>query len=171
MNQLKIVSAFCAIAVWVTGCANPLDILGPRDKPRIASSQWDQIRVTYWVCTKIQNEEIKRTFTITDPIIISNLKSKLQSHKTDGLSIGSGSRLVFKNPNNDIWHGNFVFQDTLYLALSSDGWKSYKFTLKDNGFYNEIRSICALNEKKYHPKATSSHIKLLTNLRFEYPKL
>ncbi len=171
MNHLKIISAFCAIAVLVTGCANPLDILGPRDKPKIASSQWDQIRVTYWVYTKIQNKEIKRTFTIADPITISNLKTKLQSHKTEGLSIGSGSQLVFKNKNDDIWHGDFVFEDTLYLALSSDGWRSYKFTLRDYGFYDEVRSICALNEKKYHSKATSSHIKLRSNLRFEYPKL
>lgn len=171
MNHLKIVSAFCAVAVLVTGCASPLDILGPRDKPRIASSQWNQIRVTYWVYTKIQNDEIRRTFTISDPIIISKLKSKLQIHKTDGLSIGSGSQLVFKNQNNDIWHGDFVFEDTLYLALSSNGWRSYKFTLKDYEFYNEVRSICALNEKKYYPEATSSHIKLRSNLSFEYPRL
>lgn len=171
MIRLTLVSAISAIVVFVAACANPLDILGPRDKPKIASSPWNQIQVTYWIYTKYQTEEMERTFTIRDPMVVSNLKSKLQVHKTSGLSIGSGTQLVFKNQTGDIWHGDFVFEDTLYMALSSDDWKSYKFTLKDDEFYNEVRRICAQNEKKYHPKATASHIKLRSNLIFEYPRL
>ena len=171
MKNLSTIAILCGLAFIVASCANPLDILGPRGKPKIASEQWDQIQVTYWIFTKEQNEEIRRTFTISDQTSVSDLKTKLQVSKTEGLSIGSGSQLVFKSQNNEIWHGNFVFEDTIYMALSVDGWRSYKFTLTNTDFYDELRILCARNEKKYHPKATWKNIMLRSNLIFDYPKL
>ena len=171
MKKLSTIVILCGLAHIFVSCANPLDILGPRDKPKIASEQWNQIQVTYWIFTKGQNEKIQRTFTINDPAAVSDLKTKLQVSKTEGLSIGSGSQLAFKYQNNEVWHGEFVFEDTIYMALSEDGWRSYKFTLSNTDFYDELRILCAHNEKKYHPKASWKNIMLRSNLSFDYPKL
>ena len=159
------------LAMLFATCANPLDILGPRDNPKVVTDQWNQIRVIYWISSKKQGKEIERSFMITDPLLITRLKSKLIIRKTDGLSIGSGTQLVFKGPNGDVWHGDVVFEDTLYLAMSSDAWRSYCFTLESTDFYQELREICAQNERKYHPQATAKHIILRSNLSFDYPKL
>lgn len=163
--------ALVGLIVFVGSCTNPLDVLGPRDKRKIVSDRWNQLDVNYWVFTGKGDQEIERTFTVSDPSIIARLKSELHLRHTEGLSIGTGSQLVFKGTDGDLWHGNFVFEDTLHLSLSEDAWRSYRFTLKDSAFYHDLREVCAANERKFHPKATSKNIKLRSNLRFDYPKL
>ena len=163
--------ALIGLGVVVGSCSNPLDVLGPRDRRKIVSDQWNQLDVTYWVYTARADQEVKRTFTISDSSIIERFKSELDIQQTTGLSIGTGNQLKFKGANTEIWHGDIVFEDTLYLSLSEDAWRSYKFTLKDSSFYRDLREVCAANERMYHPKATSKHIKLRSNLQFDYPKL
>jgi hypothetical protein len=168
------ISTFLAsigLAALFASCANPLDVLGPRDKRKIVSDQWSQLDVTYWVFTAKDSQEFERKFTISDSSVITRFKSELHLRRTEGLSIGTGSQLVFKGADGEIWQGDIVFEDTLYLSLSEDAWRSYKFTLKDGAFYDDLREVCAANERKYHSNATSKHIKLRSNLRFEYPKL
>ncbi len=166
-----IVLALVSLVVLVGSCGNPLDVLGPRDKRKIVSDRWNQLDITYWVFTVKEDQEVERRFTVSDPNIIARLKSELHLQKTEGLSIGTGKQLVFKGTDGDFWHGNFVFEDTLHLSLSADAWRSYRFTLKDSAFYRDLREVCAANERKFHPKATSKHIKLRNNLRFDYPQL
>jgi len=155
----------------LTSCGNPLDILGPRDKPDIASAQWDTLRVSYSIYTAGPDAEITRGFTITNQTEVAHLKSLMKVKEVSGLSIGTGNQLAFKKGETEVWHGDFCFEDTLYLSMTANAWRSYKFVLSGLGFYNELRRLCALNEKQYHPEATSEHIKLRTNLAFDYPKL
>ena len=172
MKYVALCLTIIGLAVLVTSCGKVLDVLGPRDKPEIVSEQWNQIDVTYWVFIKENPEQaIARTFTIEDPGLIDQLKTKLRVKKTDGLSIGTGNQLVLRGVNEDLWHGDIVFEDTIYMSLSSDGWRSYRFTLEDSRFYNELRDICALNERRFHPNATRDHVQLRSNLSVEYPKL
>ena len=170
-NSTLTIFATVGLAFVFNSCDNPLDVLGPRDKPKIVSNQWNQLDVTYWVFTTKGDQEVERTFTVIDSSIIDRLKSELHSRRTEGLSIGTGKQLVFKGADGDFWHGDIVFEDTLYLSLSEDAWRSYSFTLKDSEFYRDLRKVCAANERKYHPEATFKHIKLRSNLRFDYPKL
>jgi hypothetical protein len=148
-----------------------LDVLGPRDKPDLVSDGWNQIQVTYWVFTTSPEKEIQRSFTIEEPASIDRIKSGIKVSKVDGLSIGTGRQLVLKGAKGEVWHGDVVFEDTLYLSLSADGWRSYKFELSGMGLYDELRAACAKNERRYHPKATPDHIKLRSNLAFDYPRL
>ena len=160
--------------IWLfvlVACSNPLDILGPRDKPQIVSDDWNQIEVTYWVYTKDSKKSVERNFTVSNQAVIQQLKGTLTPIDTSGLSIGTGRQLIFKNGSDETWHGDVVFEDALYLSLSADAGRSYKFVLGDISFYNQIRQLCAANERKTHPEATAKHIKLRTNLSFDYPKL
>ncbi|HEY1120960.1 MAG TPA: hypothetical protein VGE67_05150, partial [Haloferula sp.] len=150
---------------------NPLDVLGPRDKPALVPGEWSQIEVTYWVFTTSREKEIQRSFTIKDSAAIDRIKSGIKVSKVDGLSIGTGRQLVLKGAKGEVWHGDVVFEDTLYLSLSADGWRSYKFELSGSELYDELRAACAKNERRYHPKATPGHIKLRSNLAFDYPRL
>lgn len=160
--------------IWLlalVACNNPLDILGPRDKPQIVSDDWNQIEVTYWIYTKDSKKPVERNFTVSNLAVIEQLKGTLTPVDTNGLSIGTGSQLIFKNGSHEMWHGDVVFEDTLYLSLTADAGRSYKFVLADISFYNQIRELCATNERKIHPEATTEHIKLRGNLSFDYPKL
>lgn len=159
------------ITVLLTSCGSPFGLLGPIDNPQIASDRWNKLDVTYSVFRAKDDKELKRTFTVSDPTLIDRLKTELIIDKTSGLSIGTGDQLVFKGHENAIWHGDIVFEDTLYLSLSDDSWRSYKFTLEDYDFYSYLREVCAANEKKYHPLVTPKHIKLRNNLIYTYPKL
>jgi hypothetical protein len=169
MKTLTLCCAYIGLALLIPSCG--LSVLGPMDKPKLVSEKWNQIDVTYWVFTVHGNQEVERKFTISDPSTITRLKSELHFQRTKGLSIGTGNQLAFKGMNGDIWHGSIVFEDTLHLSLSEDAWRSYVFTLKDSSFYSDLRAICVTNERKYHPKANSEHIKLRSNLEFDYPKL
>ena len=165
---------YAFIIIWLlalVACDNPLRILGPRDKPQIVSDGWNQIQVTYWIYTKDSKKAIERNFTLSNQAIIEELKGALIPVETSGLSIGTDRQLIFKNDSDETWHGSFCFADTLYLSLSADAGRSYKFVLGDISFYNQIRQLCAANERKIHPEATVEHIKLQTNLSFDYPKL
>lgn len=152
-------------------CKNPMSILGPTDKPNIASNKWNQIQVTYWTNTTKSNVGIEKVFTILDAPTIEKLKLTLTPVETSGLSIGTDRQLLFKTRTNETWHGGFVFPNTLYLSLSADAGRSYKFVLEGNNFYDQIRQLCALNEATVHPNAKAEHINLLTNFEMNYPKL
>lgn len=154
-----------------TACANPLDVLGPRDRPKIEAQAWNEIRVTYWIHTRRPDSIVERTFTVTNPQEIALLKSSLRTKKTSGLSIGTGTQLSFRNNGDEIWHGGFCFEDTLHLSQTKDGWRSYRMILDDDRFFDTLRELCARNEKKHHRKATIKHVKLRSNLSKEYPKL
>jgi len=168
---VKIGAAFFALSIALLSCSNPLDVLGPRDKPDLVSGGWNQIQVTYWVFTKSPEKEIQRSFTIEEPAAIERIKSAIKLKKVDGLSVGTGRQLVFKGEKGEVWHGDVVFENALYLSLSADGWRSYKFELSGSGLYDELRAACAKNERRYHPKVTPDHIKLRSNLVFDYPRL
>lgn len=165
--MMSIALASCLLA----SCNNPLDILGPRDKPQIVSDQWDTLQVSYWVYTADPDAEVSRTFAITNQTEVIRLKSFMEVKEISGLSIGTGDQLIFKKGENGAWHGDFCFEDTLYLSMTKDAWRSYKFVLSGLGFYNELRGLCAMNERRFHPEATLEHIKLRRNLAVEYPKL
>ena len=170
MKILVISGALVGLSTFLNSCSNPLDVLGPGDKPKLVSDEWSQIQVNYWIHTRNQSEAVERTFIIDDPAAIRQMKLHLTVDKTEGLSIGTGDQLIFKGAKGNQWHGDIVFEDTLYLSLSSDAWKSYKFTLRGVGFYNQIRDACVTNEKHYHPDATIKHIKLRGNLAADYPR-
>lgn len=171
MKLAKIGAAFFALSVLLFSCSNPLDVLGPRDKPKLASGEWNQIEVTYWVFTASPEKEIQRSFTLEEPTAIDRIKSGMKASKVDGLSVGTRRQIVLKGAKGEVWHGQVVFEDTLYLSLSADSWRSYKFELSGSGPYDELRAACAKNERRYHPKATPEHIKLRSNLAFDYPRL
>lgn len=166
----KMLTLALASCILSSGC-NPLDILGPRDKPEIVSGQWDTLQVSYWVYTADPDAEVSRTFTITNQAELIRLKTLMEVKEISGLSIGTGNQLIFKKGKKGIWHGDFCFEDTLYLSMSTDAWRSYKFVLSGLGFYSELRRLSALNEKQYHPEATAEHIKLRSNLAVDYPRL
>ena len=155
----------------LSSCGNPLDILGPRDKPKIVSDQWDTLQVSYWVYTADPDAEVSRTFTITNQTEVIRLKSLMQVEEISGLSIGTGDQLIFKRGQKGIWHGNFCFEDALYVSMTEDACRSYKFVLSGVGFYDELRRLCALNERRFHPEATPEYIKLRSNLAVDYPRL
>jgi|GEM_PF-3575635 len=155
----------------LSSCGNPLDILGPRDKPEIVSEQWDTLQVSYWVYTADPDAEVSRTFTITNQNELIRLKSIMDVKEISGLSTGTGDQLIFKRGEKGIWHGDFCFADTLYLSMSTDAWRSYKFVLSGLGFYTELRRLCAVNERHYHPEATPEHIKLRRSLAIDYPRM
>lgn len=160
------------LSLFLISCGNPLDVLGPRDKPNLITSfDWDNMQVVYWVYTTNSSREIKRTFIITKSSDINKLKSIINEKEVSGLSTGTNNQLIFRNGKNDIWHGGFCFENTLYMSLSKDGWRSYKFVLSGLEFYNKLRRLCAQNEKQYHQDATYKHIKLRSNLVYDYPKL
>lgn len=160
-----------SLSLFLVSCNKPLDILGPRDKPDLASVKWDSIQVVYWVYTTDSSKEVKRTFTITEPSDMKKLRSMITVKEVSGLSTGTGNQLILKNRKNDVWHGNFCFEDTLHMSLTKDAWRSYRFVLSGLGFYNELRELCSQNEKQYHPEAMPEHIKLRSNLVYDYPKL
>lgn len=142
-------------------------VLGPKDKPEIASDQWDSLQVYYWIRTAgPKREKITRKLVVADPAEILLLKSHLKKEKMkdiQGLSVGNGNLLILKKGQKWVWHGEFVFEDRVDLSMQDDEWRSYMFTLKDRGFYHEVRKLCAANERKFHPEATEKHIQLCSN--------
>ena len=170
-NSTWPILSIALVSCLLASCNNPLDILGPRDKPQIVSDQWDTLQVSYWVYTADPDVEVSRTFAITNQTEVIRLKSLMEVKNIRGLSIGTGDQLIFKNGENGIWHGDFCFEDTLYLSMTKDAWRSYKLVLSGLGFYNELRRLCAMNERQFHPEATLDHIKLRRNLAVKYPKL
>ncbi len=158
-------------ALLLASCGNPSDILGPRDTPDISSTEWDSIQVTYWVYTTNTENALKRTFTVTEQPDVAALKSAMALKEVGGLSIGTSEQLVFRDGRKNLWHGDFCFEDTLYLSSSEDSWRSYRFVLSSLDFYEQLRTLCAANERQYHPEASPKHIKLRRNLAVDYPKL
>ena len=172
MKNICLIFTITYLSIFLISCGNPLDVLGPRDKPDLITSfDWNNMQVVYWVYTTSSKRELKRTFLITDPSDIKKLKTMIKIKDVRGLSIGTGNQLIFRNGKNDVWHGDFCFENTIYMSLSKDGSRSYKFVLSGLEFYNELRKLCAQNEKQYHLDATYKHIKLRSNLIYDYPKL
>ena len=151
-----------------TSCGNPLDILGPRDKPDFRNMKMTAITITYWVNTKTTNK-LERVFTVTNPAAIEGVMTNLDINNISGLSIGTGNQLRFQENNGGSWHGGVVFENRINLSSTADKWRSYTIDLTNNGLFNAMRELCVQHERTYHPNATKQHIILRTNLKMEYP--
>lgn len=170
-NILRLIAGVFFVLSLSVSCGDPRDVLGPRDKPDLSAIAWNRLKVVYWIGTADSERITPRSFTIATPADVEALKSKMAVKEVSGLSVGTGRDLVFKNGEESLWHGDFCFEDTLYLSMTKDEWRSYKFVLSGIDFYNKLRELCAQNERQYHPEATSAHIILLPGHDDNCPKL
>lgn len=169
-NMLRLIAGIVLVMSLSVSCGDARDVLGPRDKPDLSAIAWDRLKVVYWIGTADSERITPRSFTIVKPADVAALKAKMAVKEISGLSVGTGSYLVFKNGEESLWHGDFCFENTLYLSKTQDEWRSYKFVLSGIGFYDKLRELCAENERQYHPEATSAHIILLPGHENNGPK-
>ena len=151
-----------------TSCGNPLDILGPRDKPDFRNKDMTAITITYWVNTTTNNK-LERAFTVTNPAAIEGIMTNLDIKNISGLSIGTGNQLRFHEQIGDSWHGGVVFENRINLSSTADRWRSYTIDLNGNGLFDTMLELCVQHEHTFHPDATKEHIILRSNLRKDYP--
>ena len=164
----RAIAAAFIVMVFCTSCGNPLDILGPRDKPDFKAKDWTSVTVTYWIRTRATNK-LERVFTVVDTSTITDLKSKFNVKTVGGLSTGTGQQLRFTERNGDSWHGELVFSDCVYLSSTANKWRSYRIDLSDCSLGYLLLNLCVQNERTFYPKVTSENIILLSNLKKDYP--
>ncbi len=164
----KTMSAILVAMLLCASCVNPLDIVGPRDKPDFRSKDWTSVTITYWVSTRTANR-LERVFTVTDTSTVAGLISKMNIKEIHGLSTGTGDQLRFHERNGDSWHGCVVFEDRINLSSSADKWRSYTIDLSDDSLFEAMLELCVRNERTFHLKVKAENIILRSNLSKNYP--
>ena len=164
----KAMTAMLAAMLLCTSCGNPLDILGPRDKPDFQSKDWTSVAITYWVSTGTTNP-LERSFAVADKATVDAIKAKMNIKEVRGLSIGTRSQLRFQERNGDSWHGSVVFENRINLSSTADKWRSYTIDLADGALFDAMFDLCVLNERTFHPKVKPENIMLRSNLNKDYP--
>ncbi len=146
---------------------NPLQVLGPRDKPDFQHRDWTAVSMTYWLSTATGS--VKRTFTVTNAVGIAELKGRMNVKKVSGLSVGVDDQLILVERGGTQWQGNVVFEDAIYLCQTKDKWYSYRIDLQDDGLFAVLMNLCLQNERQFHGKVGAENIMLRRNLSKEYP--
>jgi len=157
--------------MFVLLCAScgPIHLLGPTDNPNFRKKDWEEMSITYWVNTR--TNRIEQKFTVTNAMIIAEVKSRLNIKKVSGLSIGAGNQLMLRERGGEMWQGSVVFEDCVYICKSSDRWYSYRVDLADCLLFNTLVNLCVTNELKFHKRVTPDCIILRSNLARDYPSV
>ena len=159
-------TVICCFALQCLPSCNPLApilILGPLDRPNIATMNWTSLELTYWVKIDEITKEA-RVITITDEHLLNTLRHELKIKNIRGISIPYGGQFTVKTEKNGVWNCNFVFKDEIGICKQSDNYYSYNVELSNIKFFQHIKRICLINERIKHPQATSENIILRRNM-------
>ena len=166
--MMKAMTTMLVVMLFCTSCGNPLDILGPRDKPDFRSKDWTAVTITYWVSTGTNNQ-LERSFAVADKATIDALIAKMKIKEVRGLSIGTRSQIRFQERNGASWHGGVVFENRINLSSTADKGRAYTIDLADNSLFDAMLDLCVRNERTFHPKVKPENIILRSNLILDYP--
>ena len=155
------------MAILICSSCGVIDILGPRDKPDFRNKDWTEISIKYWINTRTNRQE--RMFNVTNAMIIADIKDRMNIKKVSGLSIGVDDQLVLRERDGEIWQGNIVFENSIYICKRADNWYSYRLDFADCQLFQALVDLCVTNELKFHKGVTSKNIILRRNLDIDYP--
>jgi len=131
-------------------------ILGPSDKPDFRNMQWEKMSVVYHV--RVAENRMQRRKCELGREDVERARLAFSVFSIQGLSIGANDDLRITMANGDVWIGEFVFGDRVYLCLEREKYYSYALELCDRGFYDTLREVCLANEKRTVPGAGTNHI-------------